>query len=242
MSKILILTLLVSLITGGTVYAADRAAPGDLLYPLDRAIENVRLDLPGSPGRAEHLQTRFSAERVQEAGELLLQEDAEDDDEPDSRFCDPISEDDPHPAGQGLADSYGVSYETIMGWFCQGIGGGKDGYGFGEIMLALESADKTGLSAEELLAQRGDLGWGEIWQELGLIGRPDEDEVGPAEDKGPPFEVPRGPKEGKGKGKGKPPDVPPGPPADRGKPDDVSPGPPFDPDDGPPIPLPGSLP
>lgn len=241
MTWILVVTTLVALLTGGTVYAADQAAPGDLLYPLDRAIENLRL---GRPHGGEAPQTRFEAERMQEAGELLQQEDAEDGDKENSRFCDPISADDPHPAGQGLAATYGIDYETIMEWFCHGIDDGKESYGFGEIMLALETAEKTGDSAEALLAQRDEMGWGEIWQELGLIGKPDDDENGPPEENGPPFEVPRGPKEGKGKPEG----VPPGPPADRGRPEDAPNGPPEDAGDpdqfspGPPFEVPGGPP
>ena len=209
MTWILIVTTLVALLTGGTVFAADQAAPGDLLYPLDRAIENLRLDLPGQPTGGEQLQARFAAERVEEAG-ILLQEEDEDGDKEASRFCDPISADDPHPRGWGLADAYGVDYAAVMGWFCNGAPGGKDSYGFGEIMHALQTSEETGEPVEDLLAQRATKGWGEIWQDLGLIGKPDENE------NGPPFEVPKGPKEGKGK----PADVPKGPPEGRGKPAD----------------------
>lgn len=79
----------------------------------------------------------------------------------------------PHPVGQRIADTYGVTYEQVMTWFC-------DGYGFGEITHALETAKvATDYTADDLLASKGQgKGWGEIWQELGLIGN--------AEDAGPP--------------------------------------------------------
>jgi hypothetical protein len=84
---------------------------------------------------------------------------------------------DPHPEGQALAEAYGVPYEDIMEWFC-------DGYGFGEIEHALKAAELTGLTPEEILAMKDDLGgWGEVWKELGLGGNDDgEGEDGDAEE------------------------------------------------------------
>jgi hypothetical protein len=71
----------------------------------------------------------------------------------------------PQPAAQRLADQYGVGYDEVMGWFCEGH------YGLGEIMLALQTAEKTGLDAGDLLAMKAALGgWGQVWQALGLIG------------------------------------------------------------------------
>ncbi|MDF1514882.1 MAG: DUF5667 domain-containing protein, partial [Anaerolineae bacterium] len=43
----------------------------------------------------------------------------------------PCVDDFTHPAAEGLAEKYEIDYETVFGWFC-------DGYGIGEIMLALE--------------------------------------------------------------------------------------------------------
>lgn len=67
----------------------------------------------------------------------------------------------PQPTGDRLAQQYGVSYEEIMGWFCQG-------YGFGEIDLAyslsLQSMQSsTPMGVEEIFAMRSEgMGWGEI--------------------------------------------------------------------------------
>jgi hypothetical protein len=64
----------------------------------------------------------------------------------------------PHPTGTRLAARYGVSYEEIMGWFCQG-------FGFGEIDLAYGLSRQAGVSAGQIFALRvSGLGWGEIKQ------------------------------------------------------------------------------
>jgi hypothetical protein len=78
----------------------------------------------------------------------------------------------PHPVAQRLAETYGVPYEQIMGWFCEGR------YGLGEIMHALQTGDgEDGNTPEQLLHRKTELGgWGQVWQEMGLIGRPDGDE------------------------------------------------------------------
>ncbi len=58
-----------------------------------------------------------------------------------------------------------------MTWFCE------EHYGFGEIMHALQTADpeEEGKTPEELLHRKTELGgWGQVWQELGLIGKPDD--------------------------------------------------------------------
>jgi len=73
-----------------------------------------------------------------------------------------------HPALNGLAVRFNVPYEEVLLYFCDLE------MGVGEIKLLLQTVLLTGeeTSLEELLAQRVDegLGWGEIWQSLGLIG------------------------------------------------------------------------
>lgn len=61
-----ILIAIVVLITG-TVTGADAAGPGDLLYGVDRATEQVRLWLTTDEGSEAELQLEFAAERLQEA-------------------------------------------------------------------------------------------------------------------------------------------------------------------------------
>jgi hypothetical protein len=147
---------------------------------------------------------------------------------------------DPHPVGKRLAESYDVSYDEVMTWFCSG-------YGFGEIMHALQTSQRTGTRPEDLLNMKTEMGgWGQVWKAEGIIRRPDHAPAGPPEDKGKgqPDDRPVGPPEDKGKGKpndrpvgppegkskGQPDDRPVGPPEDKGKgqPDDRPVGPPED--------------
>lgn len=66
----------------------------------------------------------------------------------------------PQPKGMSLAQKYGVPYEEIMGWFCQG-------FGFGEIDLAYALSWQTGKPVEEIFAMKsGGMGWGEIKKQL----------------------------------------------------------------------------
>ncbi len=70
-----------------------------------------------------------------------------------------------HPVGAKLAMEYGVTYEQVMGWFCQG-------YGMGEIMLALQASQKSGLPADQFFAMKQEQGgWGKVWQEMGWLGK-----------------------------------------------------------------------
>ena len=67
---------------------------------------------------------------------------------------------DPHPHGLTLAQKYGVSYDEIMGWFCQG-------YGFGEIEHAYDLSRETGVPVPDIFALRASgLGWGQIRKQL----------------------------------------------------------------------------
>lgn len=65
-----------------------------------------------------------------------------------------------HPTGQKLAQRYGVSYEEIMGWFCQH-------YGFGEIDLAYGLSLQSGVPVADIFVVRSaGLGWGQIKAQL----------------------------------------------------------------------------
>jgi len=66
----------------------------------------------------------------------------------------------PQPKGLSLAQQYGVPYEEIMGWFCQG-------FGFGEIDLAYGLSRETGVPVSDIFEmRRSGLGWGQIKQRL----------------------------------------------------------------------------
>ena len=87
-----------------------------------------------------------------------------------------------HPALESLAMEYDVDYEELVTFFCDSH------LGVGEIKLALETAEdeELDLSWKEILEMRlgddeddkKDSGWGQIWQELGLIGKDADKEEG----------------------------------------------------------------
>jgi hypothetical protein len=68
---IIAIVIALSAATGGVVYAADGAAPGDLLYGLDRALEQLQLSFTDQPEAELALRLRLAEERLQEARELL---------------------------------------------------------------------------------------------------------------------------------------------------------------------------
>ncbi len=61
---------------GGTVAASDSARPGDILFPLDRAIEDFRLSLADEDGKNK-LRIKFADERLREFDEIA--DDSSDD-------------------------------------------------------------------------------------------------------------------------------------------------------------------
>ncbi len=71
-SLLLILMLIVG--GGGTALASDAARPGDLLFPVERALENARLKLATSNDSRNELRTRYTDERLSELREILEEE------------------------------------------------------------------------------------------------------------------------------------------------------------------------
>jgi hypothetical protein len=90
--------------------------------------------------------------------------DKDDDDIDDGSVC---SGEIIHPALESLAMTFGVAYEELLPYFCE------QNFGIGEIKHALETAEHEDVEMtwQELLAWRHNAGWGEIWQDLGLIGK-----------------------------------------------------------------------
>jgi hypothetical protein len=250
----LLLAIVLALTAGGAgvIYAADGAVPGDPLYGIDRAVEQARLSLAKDAQARMGLWLSFAEERLEET--LALEQRGDQHHQPAARagYEEAISsatqevDADPQPVAVRLAELYGVPYEQIMDWFLEG-------YGFGEIIHALKTSEKTGVPAEELLALSDELGgWGEVWQELGLIGRPAGVPAGPPEGvpAGPPEGVPGGPPEGvpagppEGVPAGPPEGVPAGPPegVPGGPPEGVPAGPPEGVPAGPPEGVPAGPP
>jgi hypothetical protein len=92
----------------------------------------------------------------------------EPDDQPNAFCADLVGRQ--HPVGSRIAHVYDVNYETVMGWFCGGH------YGFGQIVLALQTSKLTNSEPDYLFERKTQLGgWGLVWQELEFTGRPKED-------------------------------------------------------------------
>ena len=65
-------------VTGGVAYASDGAAPGDVLYGLDRAIERVRLHMTADAEDAVALRLKFAEERLKEVEDRIAADDMDD--------------------------------------------------------------------------------------------------------------------------------------------------------------------
>ncbi len=105
--------------------------------------------------------------------ELKIQERARDrvmtqDGELESYFC--AVDDHDHPIATKIADTYGMDYETVEGYLC---GVDQEMVPLGKLMLALQTADISEYTLEDLLYSDEPIKWGKIWQEIGLKGKPD---------------------------------------------------------------------
>jgi hypothetical protein len=75
---LLIISLLIIGTGGGIAFAADHARPGDVLYEVDRAIEQVRIRLENDIQQMVRLHLQFADERIKEVVELVEQGDLRD--------------------------------------------------------------------------------------------------------------------------------------------------------------------
>ncbi len=72
------------------------------------------------------------------------------------------TETDPHPIAQSIAETYQVTYEEVMVFFCSGVE-------FDDIVLAYQTAGLSGRDVKEVLTLWYDFGnWDDVWGELGL--------------------------------------------------------------------------
>ena len=69
----LFLALIIAFGVGGTVVASDSARPGDLLFPVDRAVEDVRFAFTPGERKAE-LKIKFANERLDEFESIVSDE------------------------------------------------------------------------------------------------------------------------------------------------------------------------
>lgn len=68
----LLIAAIIFMGAGGTVAASDAARPGDTLFGVDRAVENIRLAFANASTSAK-LKVRFSEERLSEVKELVAE-------------------------------------------------------------------------------------------------------------------------------------------------------------------------
>jgi len=66
---VLVIALLLSLVSGGSVLAAENAVPGDFLYPLKMFVEELRMAIIGEDDDVE-LHLRFAEKRLREVESL----------------------------------------------------------------------------------------------------------------------------------------------------------------------------
>jgi len=67
----------------------------------------------------------------------------------------------PHPIAQGMVETFDISYDEVMTWYC-------DGYAFSDILLALETSDLADVPVPDLLPLTENQSWDEIWDDLGV--------------------------------------------------------------------------
>lgn len=190
MFKLILNFVLVLAVAAGVAGAADAAAPGDLLYDVDRRIETVQVRLLLDIHGMQALNERFTEERLQEAGQLidsgsidvafdLLEGDSQDSMSLNAIALDETSGDEPnlveantgtcqqsatinHPAFSNLANIYKVSLETLIDWHCLG-------FNISDITKAYAISDASNIPVDILFAQSLEgYTWNEISQAAGL--------------------------------------------------------------------------
>ncbi|MCL4263824.1 MAG: FecR domain-containing protein [Anaerolineae bacterium] len=84
----------------------------------------------------------------------------------------------PQPTGLTLAQTHGVTYEEIMGWFCAG-------FGFGTIDLAYSLSQETDTNVAVIFTMNANgMGWGQIRDQL--LGNPGGNSGNPGGNSGNP--------------------------------------------------------
>jgi hypothetical protein len=74
-----------------------------------------------------------------------------------------------HPLGLKIEATYGVDYSTIETYLC-----GENHVPMGQIKLAIQTAALAeGVEYTEYLDDFQGISWGQVWQELGLKGKPE---------------------------------------------------------------------
>jgi hypothetical protein len=218
LSLTLILALLAALLTTGMAFASDDSevtVTGTIvgIYPEESYLE-IEVDNEGvleiitvQVGQNFNFDSWVLGDLIEVSGtftddgtlivsELKIQERARDqiktqDGTLDSYYC--TTEDQFQPVAFKAAETYGVDYSVIEGYLC-----GENPLPLGQILLALQTSALTGEDYTVYLNGFENISWGQIWQELGLQGKPDHGTApGQIKQGEVPDETP-----GKGQGKG----------------------------------------
>ena len=184
---ILSMIIALSLLLGGT-FAVEASGPGDLLYELDRSVEQIRLRLTGNPEKALALRMQNASERLEEAYTKLQKGDVENALRAMEAYNKALEEINANEEGQVRAETRTMTQEE--GALQQGT--------LDRIRLS-QPEEAQARSAFQKALRRANMGLEK------LFGPPEEAPQGPSEDvpqgpnsedaQGPTEEAPQGPNE-----------------------------------------------
>jgi len=219
---------------GATVYAAQAALPGDVLYPVKIGLEDAQMALSSNEGTHAQLRVEFAERRMEETIALIAQGRYEDVHAAADRL-----ESNAHQATEAFGAVAQVDPDyarTLVESLDTGLA--RHAQVLSNLLVALPDEARPAIlravqvcdASRQRTRDRIRLHWPTEQPDDGPPGPPDGVPLGPPEGvaPGPPDGVPLGPPDD---GLPGPPDgVPPGPPDDGlpGPPDGVPPGPPND--------------
>lgn len=176
-----------SLMFGGS-YAVEAAGPGDLLYDLDRGVEQIRLKLTSDPEKVLELKMQIASERLEEAYSKLMKGDVDNALRALEEYNKDLEEINANEDGQVREETRTMTQE-------------EGALQAGTLLRLRESQpeDAQARNAFQKALQRANMGLEQ------LFGPPEEAPQGPSEDvpqgpnsedgQGPSEEVPMGPNE-----------------------------------------------
>jgi hypothetical protein len=160
--------LLVIVLAAGFVMLAGSVMVGIARAAMPGGVEALQSKLGGSVLNAQNLHGQTAASGRNLTNNLAVGDQAQGDDSSlkqpkDNPACSEGSTLQ-HPAAEKLAAEFDVSYDEIIGWFCEG-------FGFGEIKIAYQISKVSGVAVTDLFDQRNSgMGWGEIMKANNLHG------------------------------------------------------------------------
>lgn len=174
---VLAVVLVVALTWIGTVYAQEEPdypveteteAPADPGLPTETDVPGYPVD-PELPTEPQPPNEPVEPSGTAEPGDFPSDSAEATTPPPDPLLGSPVCEGTRiHPVLDGLSTRFNIAYAELIGYYCH------TRLGVGEIALALTTVQQAGGSVDlaAVFSQRLDenLGWGEIWQSLGLVG------------------------------------------------------------------------